>query len=134
MKTGLKIIFLLMLACTFYACVTPMGMTSSSTPLEGKRVASNLGKAEGRDSAWSVLGLWSIGRPDIDKAIEEAVKSKNGDAIINVRWYEKTYYFVFASYTELIVLGDVIKFEAVEEPEKPEKAEKNVPKIKKTRQ
>lgn len=131
MKTGLKLFFLIALACTFYACVTPMGMTSSSTPLEGKKVASNLGKAEGRDSAWSVLGLWSIGRPDIDKAIEEAVKSKNGDAIINVRWYEKTYYFVFASYTELIVYGDVIKFEA---PEEPEKAEKNAPKIKKARQ
>mgnify|MGYP000877780282 CR=1 FL=1 len=104
---------LMMLAVfTLSACVTPMGMTSSSTPLEGKTIVKNLGKAEGRSSSWSLLGVWSMGRPDIDAAIGEAVKSKNGDALINVRWYEKTTYLVLASITTVIVTGDVVAFEA----------------------
>jgi len=96
----------------FAACVTPMGMTASTTPLEGKKIEQNLGKAEGSDSTWSLFGIWSMGRPDIDEAIREAVTDKGGDAMINVRWYEKTYYLVLFSVTRLIVTGEVVKFEA----------------------
>lgn len=86
-------------------------MTSSSTPIQGKKIAENLGKAEGSDGSFSVFNLFSIGRPDIDKAIDEAVKSKDGDALINVRMYEKTYFLILVTYTQVIVTGDVVKFE-----------------------
>lgn len=84
-------------------------MTASSTPLHNKVIVENLGQSEGSDWSWSLLGLWSIGRPDIDKAINEAIASKNGDALINVRWYEKHYYFVLFSVNKVIVTGQVIK-------------------------
>lgn len=93
------------------SCITPRGMTSSSTPIQGKKIAENLGKAEGSDGSFSIISLFSIGRPDIDEAIKEAVNSKDGDALINVRMYEKNYFFLLITYTQVIITGDVIKFE-----------------------
>lgn len=104
-------LFVIPFALLFGSCVTPIGMTSSSTPIHGKKIVKNLGRAEGNSGTFSVLSLFSIGRPDIDKAIEEAVKSKGGDGLINVRMYEKTYFFLVVTYTEVIVSGDVVKFE-----------------------
>lgn len=98
-------------------CVTPMGMTASSTPLHNRIIVENLGQAEGSDWSWSLFGLWSVGRPDMDRAIHEAIASKNGDALINVRWYEKHYYFVLFSVTKVIVTGQVIKTAPVETKE-----------------
>lgn len=108
MKKYLLIIIIIAVAF-FTGCVTPMGMTASSTPLHNKVIAENLGQAQGSDWSWSLLGVWSVGRPDIDKAINEAIASKNGDALINVRWYQKHYYFVLFSVTKVIVTGQVIK-------------------------
>ncbi|PKL37533.1 MAG: hypothetical protein CVV44_14385 [Spirochaetae bacterium HGW-Spirochaetae-1] len=90
-------------------CVTPMGMTASTTPLQGKEMEM-LGKAEGSDTVWSVLGVFPVRRVDIDKAIERAVAQKGGHALINVRWYETTYYFILGSVDKLTVTGDVVRF------------------------
>ena len=103
--------FFIGLILSLSSCITPRGMTSSSTPIHGKNIAEYLGKAEGSDSSLSILSLFSIGRPDIDEAIEEAINSKGGDALINVRMYEKTYFFLLITYTRVIITGDVIKFE-----------------------
>lgn len=100
---------ILLLIITTMGCVTPMGMTSSSTPLHNRVIVENLGSSEGTDWSWSLFGLWSVGRPDIDKAINEAIASKNGDTLINVRWYEKSYYFIFFSINKIIVTGQVVK-------------------------
>jgi hypothetical protein len=108
MKKFLHIIIFIT-ALALLSCVTPMGMTSSSTPLHNRVIVENLGQAEGSDWSWSLLGLWSVGMPDMDKAINKAIASKNGDALINVRWYEKHYYFVLFSVTKVIVTGQVIK-------------------------
>ncbi len=114
MKKIIPIIFVMILITVLISCVTPMGMTSSSTPLYNKTITENLGQAEGSNWSWSLLGLWSIGRPDMDKAINNAIASKNGDALINVRWYEKHYYFVLFSITKVIVTGQVVKTSPVE--------------------
>jgi len=90
--------------------VTPVGLTSSTTPVQGRVIAENLGPSEGSDGCFSVMSLFSIGRPDIDQAIQEAVGKKKGDALINVRIYEKTIFMLLVTYTEVIVRGDVIRF------------------------
>lgn len=120
MKTKRATLFFLMIIMTISfmtGCVTPMGMTSSSTPLHNRAIVEILGQAEGSDWSWSLLGLWSVGLPNMDKAINKAIASKNGDALINVRWYEKHYYFVLFSVTKVIVTGQVIKTVPVETKE-----------------
>ncbi len=93
------------------ACSTsPVCVTSTLTPLQGKTVTENLGQCSGSDSAYSILGIYMIGRPDINIAIQKALDSKKGDTLINVRCYETYVYFLFASKTIVTVEGDAIKF------------------------
>ena len=118
MKKIIIIISALSLAAMLSGCVSPIGLTSSITPLQCKIIEENLGASEGSHGSISVLGLYSIGRPDIDIAIDNAVKKKGGDALINVRLYESTSYFILFSYTKVIVKGDVIRFSAAPVPPK----------------
>ncbi|HPS57067.1 MAG TPA: hypothetical protein PK514_03085 [Spirochaetota bacterium] len=92
-------------------CVTsPVCVTSSLTPLQGKTVTENLGECKGSDTAYSILGIYMIGRPDINLAIQEALDSKKGDTMINVRCYETYGYFLFFGTTTVTVEGDAVKF------------------------
>ena len=61
--------------------------------------------------------MWTFGKPDLDVAINDAVKKKKGDAMINVQWYERTYYFVLFSLHRVYVVGDIIKFKQAEKNE-----------------
>lgn len=93
------------------ACSTvPIASTSSATPLAGKTISENLGKVKGSDSAWSVFGLYMIGRPDIDAAMKQALESKGGDALTNVRLYKRWSYFVVVDCTTVLVEADAVKF------------------------
>ena len=93
------------------ACSTsPVCVTSSLTPLQGKTVTENLGECKGSDTAFSILGIYMLGRPDISHAIQEALDSKKGDTLINVRCYETYGYFLFFSTSTVTVEGDAIRF------------------------
>ncbi|MCL2025607.1 MAG: hypothetical protein FWG92_02250 [Leptospirales bacterium] len=88
---------------------TPICLTSAITPLDGKNIDANLGKAKGSDTAYSVLGLFMIGRPDIGTAVNNALTSSGGDTLINVRCYQTYYYFFFWSSSTVVVQGDAVK-------------------------
>jgi hypothetical protein len=110
-NTGL---LLIALSVILTGCVTPMGMTSSSSPLKTEKM-ENLGTVEGRAMTGSVLGVWSVGKPDIDLAIKRALRKKRADVLINVRWYEQTYYFILFSLHEVIVTGDAVRYVRLED-------------------
>ena len=94
---------------------SPVCVTSSLTPLQGRTVTENLGHCKGSDTAYSVLGIYMIGRPDINIAIQKALDSKKGDTMINVRCYETYGYFLFFSTSTVTVEGDAIKFAVPED-------------------
>lgn len=89
---------------------SPVCVTSAITPLQGKTVAENLGGCKGSHSAYSILGIFMIGRPDVNIAIQEALDSRKGDTMINVRCYETYGYFLFFSRSTVTVEGDAIRF------------------------
>lgn len=70
------------LGVLFSGCVSPMGMTSSTTPLQGKEIRV-MGKASGL-SNWSgaVFGLWSVNRADINRAIDNALKLESNVTLV----------------------------------------------------
>ena len=69
----LYIVTCLGLGIVFSGCVSPMGMSSSTTPLQGKEIQV-MGKASGLSNwAGSVFGLWSVNRADINRAIDNAL-------------------------------------------------------------
>lgn len=111
MKRVIVYLAVITAALILNGCVTsPVCVTSSLTPLQGKTVTENLGPCTGSDTAWSILGIYMIGRPDINLAILEALDSKKGDTMINVRCYETYGYFVLFGTTTVTVEGDAVKF------------------------
>lgn len=113
---------LVVLSILFSSCVTPGGITASSTPLHNKKYEV-VGGSKGKSNySWSLFGVWTFGKPDVGKAVDNAVKKKDGDAMVNVKWYEKTYYFILFSLHRVYVEGDVVKFS--EEEKKPVQEEK----------
>jgi hypothetical protein len=106
------IIFLFCIAFMLACATTPVSITSSNTPLNDKKIAENLGKVEGEsDYCFSVLGMWMIGKPDIQGAIFDALNKKKADALINIKCYEDWRYFFFVSITKVIVEGEAVKFQ-----------------------
>jgi hypothetical protein len=115
--TALVAVVLMLNACS----TSPICVTSSVTPLQGKIVAENLGKTEGTDTAFSILGLYMIGRPDLDLAIKDALAKKNADTLINVSCYETWGYFLLGSFTTVRVEGEAVKFTVQETDSKGKK-------------
>ncbi len=90
---------------------TPVTVTSSTTPLQNRKITADHGRVQGSHKAWSVFGLWMIGRPDIDLAIKDALSKKGGDALVNVTCYERTAWFFFVSMHQVFVEGDAVSLE-----------------------
>jgi len=98
------------LLLSFAGCTTtPVCLAPSITPLEGKTVGANLGPAEGSDWTFSVLGLFMAGRPDIGKAVNNALSSSGGDTLINVYCYEVYHYYFLFSTNKVVVQGNAVK-------------------------
>lgn len=96
------------------SCVTtkPVCLTSSNTPLNNKKIAENKGKVTGKSNmTWSILGLWMLGKPDIQSAVDKALQKKDADALINVKCYEDDYYLILFGLTRVTVEGEAVKFE-----------------------
>lgn len=112
-KIRVPILFLAAAILLQYGCITsPVAVTSSTTPVHDKKIIMNYGPVQGTHRVWSVFGLWMIGRPDIDLAIQDALKKKGGDALINVSCYEKTSWFFFVSENKVVVEGEAVSFDA----------------------
>ncbi len=68
------ILLIIIPALLLAGCVSPMGMTASTTPLDGKEIEV-IGRAGGCSNwAGAVFGLWSVNRADINRAIDNALK------------------------------------------------------------
>ncbi len=110
-----RVSFLILLAALLLPCgciTSPVAVTSSTTPVHDKKIIMNYGPVQGTHRVWSVFGLWMVGRPDIDLAIQDALKKKGGDALINVSCYQKTSWFLFVSENKVVVEGEAVSFDA----------------------
>lgn len=95
---------------TLLSCITtPVCITSSTTPIYGKMNIEKLGRAAGSSSAYSILGLWMIGKPDAKEAIEEALLVKNAHSLVDVYCYQTWQYFLFFSITTVYVEGEAVR-------------------------
>ncbi len=94
----------------FSGCSTaPISVASSNTPIQNKIISENLGFAKGEYTTYSVLSLWMVGRPEIDVAVNQAIALKGGDALINIKIYEKKRFYLIFSTTTVIVEGEAVK-------------------------
>lgn len=111
-RTWILFAFIIAAVLMQQGCITsPVAMTSSSTPVHDKKIIMNYGPVQGSHRVWSAFGLWMVGRPDIDLAIQDALKKKGGDALINVSCYQKTSWFFFVSENRVVVEGEAVSFD-----------------------
>ncbi len=109
MTALLKLSFLILL---FQNCSVwiPGGMIDSTTPVpQGKYKV--LGEATGEETSTTFL-IFQFNKPNkdfIERTTQKAIKSLNGDELINVTWYHKyTNYLLFHTYS-FVVKGTVVK-------------------------
>ncbi len=98
------------------SCITtsPVCLTSSNTPLNNKSIIENFGRVEGKSDFFSfqgssILGLYMIGKPDIQQAIDNALAVHNADALINIKCYENNYWFIIWGKTTVTIEGEAVK-------------------------
>lgn len=101
---------ILLLALLSGCAMVPGGVAPSNTPLEG-RAYTVIGPVKKTDSRIYLLGFLPVsGANTIRDAIDESIRARKGDAMINitVEAYSQ-YWFLFSRYVTRVE-GDVIRF------------------------
>jgi hypothetical protein len=94
------------------ACATiPGGVAPSTTPIEGRKY-SILSKATGTSNRVALLGILPLTSPNtLRDAIDEAITSAGGDALIDVTVDCYSQYWILFSRTVTQVSGTAIRFD-----------------------
>jgi hypothetical protein len=85
----------------------------SDVPLDYKVIKQNYGTASGSDKGFSIL-FWMFNRPDMQDALADAKHAYNADALTNISFTEKYYFFFLFSITTLTVQGEAVSLEDAE--------------------
>jgi hypothetical protein len=89
----------------------PGGISDSTTPIEGRRYLK-LGHAKGTDSRVLLFGVLPVsGSNSTREAIADAIRSRGGDAMIEVTVESYTIYLILFSKMTTVVEGEVIRFQ-----------------------
>lgn len=104
-------IFPTLLLALLSGCVmAPGGVASSNTPING-RTYKEVGFADRTDSRVYILGVLPIsGANTIRDAINDAIESRDGDALINVSVESYSQWWILFTRHVTRVQGDVIRF------------------------
>lgn len=88
----------------------PGGIADSSTPIDGRQY-TRLGYAKGRDSRVLLFGFLPVsGSNSTRAALQDAIRSRGGDAMIEVTVENYSMYWVLFSKVTTYVEGEVIRF------------------------
>lgn len=69
-----------------------------------------LGKASGSASHFSLFFFLPLGKADIDAAVRKAIAQRDGDNLINVRYWQRASWALIGAVITIEVEGDVIKY------------------------
>lgn len=108
--------FVLVLAAMSYGCAwTHFGVGDTSEVVS--KEFEVLGPAEGKLYVWHVLGFIPTNfHPDMDRVLDQMEASRMGDAVINIRTYERYEWYLVCTRLVTVVEGDVIRYKS-DEPE-----------------
>ena len=85
-----------------------VGVAPSSTPVDGDYEVVARG-VTGSDQFISIFGFIPLGQPDIDAAINDALRGTDGNALINVRVWAEVLNVIFVSFHTTHVEGDAVR-------------------------
>ena len=105
MKLGILALFV---ASLLSGCVTPMGFSSSNTPVDQSMIEKRVGKTIGKDRVYSIFWI-NLRNPNLQKALSSSMEEKKADAVIDLYWYRRSYQFIVFGYDDYIVEGEAIQ-------------------------
>lgn len=88
----------------------PVGLEPVARTLE-QADFDDLGESEGESSSFNLLWLVPVTRPvSYDAAVIDAISKRDGDNLINVRYWIERQFWVMGTIQVLHVRGNVIKY------------------------
>lgn len=109
LRTGRTVIACLCAGLLAAACTTPGAVAPSTMPVTGKYV--ELGPFEESESCGYLFLFLPVGSPDhIADMIDALVKSRGGDALIEVTSGSSTSWFLLGGSNCVQVRGKIVKF------------------------
>lgn len=114
MRTAFLTAILLLAGCAGSSA----GMVTSNVPVEG-RPYTVLGPAETVVSWWSLdvaVVAFPLGEPPISDALNNLLKQKEGDALVNLRYATDRTIILFMTRHRFHLKADVIKFDQGAQP------------------
>lgn len=112
-KQTLKKTFLAILAAAgLVGCAhTPGGIAPSNVPIDGRKYRV-VGHARSTDSVVKLFGILPLsGSNSISGAMSDCIRSRQGDAMINITSEGYSQFWILFTRKIILVQGDVIKFE-----------------------
>lgn len=110
----MKSIGIIIVAVLQTGCVTfmnPAGIEPNINPMENMPYKV-VGEIETKTSNFDLFFLFNVTpKADFNRAILESVQSLNGDALIDVRWWEETQHWIFGTISIIHIKGKVIKYQ-----------------------
>ena len=112
MRSFVGLVLVSIILINVCGCVmNPGGIAPSTTPINGRKY-KNLGRVANTDSRIYLFGFIPVsGANTIRNAVDQAVASRNGDAMINVSVESYTQFWIILTRFVTRVDGDVIRFD-----------------------
>jgi len=112
MKKLLLVVILILLTAS--CSVIPWGIEPTSDQLrDGQGNNKNydiIGKVDDGDGYFSLFGFIPFGDISINDTFKKLARNRGGDALINIRYWYRSSFYIIGTYTSLEVKADVIKF------------------------
>ncbi|MDX1956945.1 MAG: hypothetical protein SFU98_00130 [Leptospiraceae bacterium] len=116
----MKFIFVFLIALVLNCASSSAGIATSNIPVVDKPYKV-IGPVK-EERSWITLDVAIFGipfkKPPIDDIIDSAIKKKDADALINIRYWSDRSVFFFITRNRLGISAEAIKFDTVVEVEK----------------
>ncbi len=111
-----KIIYIILCAALISCASSSAGISTSNIPIANKKYKV-IGPVEAKNS-WFTLDVAilavAFSTPPINEMMDEMIRSKEADALINIRYWQDRTIFLFLTRNRLGINAEAVKF--TEEP------------------
>ncbi|HMV80370.1 MAG TPA: hypothetical protein PK453_06935 [Leptospiraceae bacterium] len=109
-----KLALLLLIIYSAYGCATAnAGFATSNIPI-AERKYKVIGSVE-KEKGWVTLDFAIIGiplkKPPVSSLLDEALKEKNADALVNIRYWNDRMIFFFITWNRMGLTAEAVKFD-----------------------
>jgi hypothetical protein len=108
----IKLFYVLLCALLFNCASSTAGISTSNIPIATKKYKV-IGPVESKNS-WFTFDIAimavAFSKPPINEMMDDMIRSKEADALINIRYWQDRSIFLFLTYNRLGINAEAVKF------------------------